>query len=84
VAIKARLGKLKLQIPYEDLFPDAVLATGFSALTPRFEHYRALIELPWIHRDPFDRLLIAQAQTEGLTVISKDVHFAAYGISALW
>ena len=84
VAIKVSLGKLKLQIPYEDLFPGAVLANGFAILTPRFEHYRAVIGLPWHHRDPFDRLLIAEAQSEGLIVVSKDPHFSAYGVSMLW
>jgi PIN domain nuclease of toxin-antitoxin system len=84
VAIKTSLGKLKLQIPYEDVFPAAVLANGFAVLTPRFDHYRALIGLPWHHRDPFDRLLVAQAQTESLTLVSKDPHFWTYGISILW
>jgi PIN domain nuclease of toxin-antitoxin system len=84
VAIKANLGKITLQIDYDALFPDAVVANGFTILTPRFEHYRALMVLPWYHRDPFDRLLIAQAQTESLTLISKDPHFSSYGISTLW
>jgi PIN domain nuclease of toxin-antitoxin system len=84
VAIKASLGRINLQIPYEALFPGAVAENGFSVLAPRFEHYRTLIDLPWHHRDPFDRLLIAQALAEGLTLISKDLHFSSYGVRTLW
>lgn len=84
VAIKASLGKLKLQIPFENLFPDGVVANGWQVLSPDFRHYRDLLELPFHHRDPFDRLLIAQARTEGLTVVTCDPHFSAYDVPLLW
>ena len=48
------------------------------------EHYEAVITLPRHHGDPFDRLIIAQAQVEGLTVVTCDEHFAAYGVPLLW
>jgi len=84
VAIKAGLGKLELRVPYDDLFPVAVLANGFTVLTPDFRHYRQVIGLPLHHRDPFDRLLIAQAMAEGLTIVTCDPHFPAYGVPLLW
>src|SRR5437763_14018032 len=64
VAIKVRLGKLKLLVPYDDLFPGALVANGFDALMPDFQHFRELLALPMHHRDPFDRMLIAQARVE--------------------
>jgi len=84
VAIKVSLGKLRLLIPYEDLFPGALKASGFSALPPDFRHYRELLNLPRHHGDPFDRLLIAQASVEGFTIVSRDPHFASYGVPLLW
>ncbi len=84
VAIKLRLGKLTLKVPYEELFPGAVLANGFQVLAPDFQHYRTLLQLSEHHRDPFDRLLIAQALTENLTLITRDPQFAAYGVSIVW
>ena len=59
VAIKVGLGKLKLQVPYEHMFPGVVTANGFGILIPDFRHYQAILALPFHHRDPFDRLLIA-------------------------
>src|SRR5437867_550756 len=56
LAIKARLRKLKLLVPYEDLFPGALITNGFHALVPDFSHFRELLTMPLHHRDPFDRL----------------------------
>ena len=84
VAIKINLGKLKLTIPYEDFFPGALLANGFRELPPDFRHYRELLTLPLHHRDPFDRLLVAQAKAEGLTVVTSDPQFSTYGVAVLW
>ena len=84
VAIKVRLGKLKLAVPFEELFPGALLTNGFRVLAPDFRRYQELLTLPFHHRDPFDRLLVAQARIEGLTLVSCDKHFAAYGVPLLW
>lgn len=84
IAIKAGLGKLRLSMPYDDLFPGAVAANGFQVLPPDFRHYRAVLTLPHHHRDPFDRLLIAQGLCDRLTIVSGDPHFAAYGVPLLW
>jgi len=84
VAIKVRLGKLKLAVSYDELFPGALLTNGFRILPPDFAHYRELLTLPFHHRDPFDRLLIAQARVEGLTLVSCDPLFRPYGVRLLW
>ena len=84
MAIKLSLGKLQLQVDYDRIFPDALVANGFQMLPARLEHYQGLITLPRHHGDPFDRLMIAQAQAEGLTLITCDTHFPAYGVPLLW
>ncbi len=84
MAIKLSLGKLQLQLDFSVIFPGVLDANGFAVLPPRFDHYHALIGLPRHHGDPFDRLIIAQAKVEGLTIITNDAHFPAYGIPILW
>jgi PIN domain nuclease of toxin-antitoxin system len=84
VAIKVRLGKLDLLVPYDELFPGTLLANGFRSLPTDFRHYRELLTLPLHHRDPFDRLLIAQAMVERMTLVSCDQHLQAYGAPILW
>lgn len=61
LAIKVSLKKLRLTMPFEELFPGTVLESGFYLLAPDCRHYQELLLLPWHHRDPFDRLLIAKA-----------------------
>jgi PIN domain nuclease of toxin-antitoxin system len=79
IAIKQGVGKLRA--PYiSDGLIDEQGMTGL-ALTPR--HGRKLAELPLYHRDPFDRMLIAQALEEGLTVLTSDSRFAEYGVPVL-
>ncbi len=82
--IKHALGKLRLPVPYEELFPGRVVALGFDVLPIRHGHLHQMVKLPPHHRDPFDRLLIAQALVEGLTLVSLDEHFSAYGVPLLW
>ena len=82
--IKHSLGKLELPVPYEALFPGRLVAEGFHVLPIRHPHLHRLVALPKHHGDPFDRMLIAQAQVEGLTVVTCDPAFAAYGIPLLW
>ena len=82
--IKHSLRKLKLPVPYEELFPNRLEALGFHVLPIRHAHLHEQVKLPWHHRDPFDRLIIAQAKVEGLTVVTCDGHFAAYGVPLLW
>ena len=79
--IKASLGRLELQ--GQDLTAE-ILANGFLELPVSAQHAQAVGQLPLYHRDPFDRLLIAQAHCEGLTLVTHDKAFAAYGIVVLW
>jgi len=84
IAIKAGLGKLELLLPYEELFPGTITSNGFHSLALEYRHFHELFILPSNHRDPFDRMLIAQARIDDLTVISRDAHFHSYGIKVLW
>lgn len=83
VAIKQSLGKLELPGPAEKWLPGAVARSGFEWLPVTPEDALHVRTLPWYHRDPFDRLLIAQAQS-GLSVVTHDVRFRAYGVALLW
>lgn len=76
IAIKQSLGKLKAP---EDL-PEKLHSTGYRILDITIQHIEMLRILPHHHRDPFDRMLIAQARAEGLTLLTADRNFAAYGI----
>ncbi len=84
IAIKTSLQKLRLDIAYDELFPAAVLANGFGFLEPKLSHYQELLSLPFHHRDPFDRLLIAQARMENMTLVSCDREFSAYAVPVIW
>ena len=84
MAIKLNLGRLELGLDYRMIFPALLDANGCSLHTPSLAHYHALIFLLGHHGDPFDCLLIAQAQVEGLTIVSCDPHFPAYGVPVLW
>ena len=76
IALKSNLGKL--QIP--DNMYAMVEATGFTYLAVTFAHGVAAGGLPLHHRDPFDRLLIAQARAEGLVLVTRDAHIEQYGV----
>lgn len=82
VAIKVSLQRLKLAGPPEDFFP-LLLARGFRALPISLDHALAIRELPLHHNDPFDRMLVAQAQCEGLTLVTANPKIAAYGVRIL-
>jgi PIN domain nuclease of toxin-antitoxin system len=84
VAIKVSLGKLKLHDDYRVIFSGVMKANGFMLLSPSVDHYDALIRLPRHHGDPFDRLILAQAQVEGLVIVTGDGEFPAYGLPLLW
>lgn len=80
VAIKAAIGKIELPGPFQE----AVAESGFSELEISFAHAAAAGELPPHHSDPFDRMLVAQAKVEGLTVVTHDQRFQPYGAEVLW
>ncbi|MBW7901780.1 MAG: type II toxin-antitoxin system VapC family toxin [Rhodocyclaceae bacterium] len=84
MAIKAGLGKLRLPQPVARFFPEQLAANRFSALAIELRAIAAVETLPPHHRDPFDRLLVAQALTAGLPVVSADAQFDAYGVKRIW
>ena len=84
VAIKVALGKLRLPAPYADIFPRQLEVNGFGLLPITPAHCATLLTLPFHHRDPFDRLLLAQAKTEGMILVTDDGQFAPYGVAQLW
>lgn len=81
IAIKITLGKLTL--PKGVDIAAALAECGFLPLPVEIAHAEGVQELPPLHRDPFDRMLIAQARAEGLTFVTADRQLAAYGISVL-
>ena len=80
IAIKCTLGKLTAP----DDLPDHVEAAGFDWLPIGAEHAWRVREVPPHHRDPFDRLLVAQCLTEGMPIVSGDARFGAYGVETRW
>jgi PIN domain nuclease of toxin-antitoxin system len=79
VAIKAARGKIRLS----GSFGEGVTASGFVPLPINFLHALAAGELPPHHRDPFDRMLVAQAAVEELTLVTRDPVFARYGVALI-
>jgi PIN domain nuclease of toxin-antitoxin system len=84
VAIKAASGKLQLPEPPDLYVPRRMAAQGLRPLALSHEHALAAFALPAHHRDPFDRLLIAQAKVEEMTLISADRMFDRYPVQLLW
>ncbi len=80
VAIKRSLGKL--QAPAD--LAQTLLGVGARPLPVTLVHAAAVEALPWHHRDPFDRLLVSQALTEGAAIVSQDEHLRPYGVSLIW
>jgi PIN domain nuclease of toxin-antitoxin system len=84
IAIKISIGKYILARPYEDFCRNAIDANGFQILHILPRHTALLTTLPFHHRDPFDRLMIAQATAEGMSVVCDDAIFDAYGVRRVW
>ena len=80
LTIKASSGKLTLPADLETM----AATLGFSVLSINFMHLRRLGLLPRVHRDPFDRMMVAQALSEGIPIITGDRAFAAYGVQTVW
>lgn len=83
VTTKARLGKL-VAGPLAQDFVTEVRRQGFIPLSISMDHGQRAGNLPGAHRDPFDRMLIAQAQAENLVLVSNEVIFDTYGVQRLW
>jgi PIN domain nuclease of toxin-antitoxin system len=83
IAIKQSIHKLELARPAERWLPDVLRRSGFAPLPVDITAALRVRALPWHHRDPFDRLLAAQAIEEGLTLVTNDEIFARYGLSMM-
>ena len=84
LAIKTGLGKLTLRKPLEEFLPEQLAANRFTLLNIAAEHAFRVVRLPFHHRDPFDRMLVAQCLAENLPLVSSDDALDAYGIKRLW
>lgn len=82
--IKMQLGKLRFDKPLADMIAEQQLTNNIAVLPVVLAHALAIETLPLAHKDPFDRLLIAQAKVEGIPIISRDESFAAYPIAVEW
>jgi PIN domain nuclease of toxin-antitoxin system len=83
IAIKQSLGKLDLPQPAERWLPEALRRTGFEVAELGLAAALRVRALPWHHRDPFDRLLVAQALEDGYTLVTRDAALGAYGVAVL-
>jgi PIN domain nuclease of toxin-antitoxin system len=82
--IKLQLGKLKLNMPLAELVLGQQEINKIEILDVKLEHVMALGKLPPHHKDPFDRMLIAQADIEKAILVSKDQIFTEYAVKVVW
>ena len=84
IAVKYSFGKLGLKEPPEPFIHKRIQANALIPLAITIEHTMLLADLPFHHRDPFDRLLVAQALSDSLPILSADALLSAYGIERIW
>jgi PIN domain nuclease of toxin-antitoxin system len=84
IATKHALGRLTLPTPPAEYVPSRMKSSGVDALPLQHSHALQVATLPWHHRDPFDRLLIAQAQVEDIPILSADRQLADYDVQVHW
>jgi PIN domain nuclease of toxin-antitoxin system len=84
VAIKVSLKKLDIGGPCRGFFPQHMVRNNFEWLPITDDHLTGVVTLPFHHKDPFDRMLIAQAMIEAIPIVSADTAFDAYGVTRHW
>ena len=84
IAIKHALGKLPLDRPFAETFPAQLVTNKIDLLPISTAHLARLVDLPHRHRDPFDRLIVAQALVEGVPLLTRDGALARYGVETVW
>ena len=84
MAIKVSLGKLEMPSPFTDFIDEQLDENTITLLNIKTAHTGIVATLPFHHRDPFDRLIIAQSKVEDIPIIGKDAIFDDYGIKRLW
>jgi PIN domain nuclease of toxin-antitoxin system len=73
-----------LEKPFDDLIPEQLATNSIGLLPVDLTHIAKVVALPFHHRDPFDRLIIAQALVEGIPIVGRDGAFDEYGVQRLW
>lgn len=84
MAIKNSLGRLQLKQPFDAFMTQQITLNNFQLLHITINHTLEVVTLPFHHRDPFDRLLVAQSQIERMPIVSCDSTLDLYGIARLW
>ena len=84
LAIKLSLGKIRLAKSLDRFILEQLSLNGFSLLDVQFRHVVRVADLPFRHRDPFDRLIAAQALEDDLALVSSDRVFRKYGVDVVW
>lgn len=84
IAIKTSIGKLELFKPFNRLIPEQLEENAIQVLPLELDHFSSIIDLEFHHRDPFDRLIIAQSITENIPVITSDSKFQKYPVEIIW
>ncbi|MDP2804649.1 MAG: type II toxin-antitoxin system VapC family toxin [Gallionellaceae bacterium] len=84
LSIKSSIGKLKLKKPVERFISEQMQKNGFLLLNIELRHVAKVESLELHHRDPFDRLLVTQAKTERMTLVTADAVLSDYGIRCIW
>ena len=84
IAVKVSLGNLRIESSLDRFLPEQLAANGFQPLAIDLKHTARVATLPFHHRDPFDRLLAAQALEEELAMVTADPVFAKYGVRRVW
>ena len=84
IAIKSSLNKLHLKRPFGELIPRQLMGNEIGLLPIELKHLTVLTDLPFHHRDPFDRLLIAQAISEHVPILTGDPAFCDYPVQVIW
>ena len=83
IAIKISISKLSMTIPFYEL-SRLIFENGIEILSTEFEHFFKVSTLPYHHKDPFDRIIIAQSLVEQMYIVGKDEHFDSYGLNLIW
>ncbi len=84
ICIKVSLGKLRLRAGWPEAIAEAMQDYGIRWWGVETAHAEAVVSLPFLHRDPFDRLMVAQAMVEDLTILSADPQIRAYAVPVIW
>lgn len=84
IAIKARIGRIAFQQDLTTFIPEQLHINGFAKLSIEVRHTLRVAMLPALHRDPFDRILVAQAMLEELPLLSRDAAIARYDVPIIW